>query len=233
MKIKKLAATSAMLITALGLATGTSHADPVTTTPAPVNVSYEAQDESLTLSTDIGSLNVADGVLEIKSTDGTVVAGAPLRVRVDEFVFPVAAEITGRTATLTPRLDREHAVYQPVALPFEDKAEFKNEYEREKAAWSRMTGRIGFAATLSGLTTTVLGGIVGCAVGAVATTIATAPILAGLGSGPIIGCLLGAAAGASLIGIAGTILITAPVAVASIIDYFTTINSPLPPRPAE
>ncbi|MBF6236931.1 hypothetical protein IU474_07550 [Nocardia otitidiscaviarum] len=231
MKINKFAATSALLVAALGVATGTGHAD-APTGPTPVNVSYQAQERSLTLSTDIGSLEVANGVLAIKSTDGTVMAGAPLRVRVDDFVFPVAAEVSGHTATLTPQIDREHAVYQPVSLPFEDRAEFKNEYEREKAAWSRMTSRIGLAGTLAGLTTTVLGGLVGCALGAVAGTIATGVVATLFGAGPIVGCLVGAAAGASLIGIAGTVLITAPVAVASIIDYFNTINAPLP-QPAD
>ncbi|MBF6132144.1 hypothetical protein IU501_03945 [Nocardia otitidiscaviarum] len=231
MTINKFAATSALLVAALGVATGTGHAG-APTGPTPVNVSYQAQERSLTLSTDIGSLEVANGVLAIKSTDGTVMAGAPLRVRVDDFVFPVAAEVSGHTATLTPQIDREHAVYQPVSLPFEDRAEFKNEYEREKAAWSRMTSRIGLAGTLAGLTTTVLGGLVGCTLGAVAGTIATGVVATLFGAGPIVGCLVGAAAGASLIGIAGTVLITAPVAVASIIDYFNTINAPLP-QPAD
>ncbi|WP_306359939.1 hypothetical protein [Nocardia sp. CC227C] len=231
MKINTFAATSALLVAALGVATGTGHAE-APSGPAPVNVSYQAHERSLTLSTDIGSLEVADGALAIKSADGTVMAGAPLQVRVDDFVFPIAAEISGRSATLTPQLDRDHAVYQPVALPFEDKAEFKNEYDREKAAWSRMTSRIGLAGTLSGLTTTVLGGLVGCALGAVTAGVVTGVVATLFGVGPVVGCLVGAAAGASLIGIAGTVLITAPVAVASIIDYFNTINAPLP-QPAD
>ncbi|WP_306363252.1 hypothetical protein [Nocardia sp. CC227C] len=228
MLMRKFAATSAMVIAALGVTAGTVNAQPA---PAPqgVNVSYEIQEKSLKLTTDIGSLAVEDGALKIKDANGTVMGGAPLTAQVDEFIFPIAAEISGNTATLTPQLDMEHAVYKPVAVPFAAPDQFKTPYDREKAAFSRMKDQIGLAGTLAGLTTTVLGGIVGCGLGIAAGTAITLPVALGGGSGPIIGCLIGAAAGASFIGIAGTILITAPVAVVSILQYFQTINEPFVP----
>ncbi len=70
---------------------------------------------------------------------------------------PIAADISDRTATLTPQLDMAKATYQPVALPFEDKAPWKNEYDREQAAWSRMTSTISMGATIG----TLVGGLGG------------------------------------------------------------------------
>ncbi|NNH74106.1 hypothetical protein HLB23_30355 [Nocardia uniformis] len=230
MLMRKFAATSALLIAALGVTAGTVNAEPAAPAgPAPLNISYEFSEESVKLTSDLGSLAVEGNALLFKTTDGTTMASAPLQAQVDDFVFPIAADISGNSATLTPQFNMDQAVYKPVALPFEDQAAFKNEYEREKAAYSRMKDNIGMAATLAGLTTTVLGGVVGCGIGIVAGAAVTLPVALGGGSGPIIGCLLGAAAGASLIGIAGTILITAPVAVVEIVNYFGIINSPFVP----
>ncbi|MFE3441868.1 hypothetical protein ACFXNW_02420 [Nocardia sp. NPDC059180] len=224
MMMRKFAATSALLIAAIGVATGTAQAQPA---PAEgVNVSYEANDKTASIAIDSGSLAVENGRLAIKSADGTVLAGTPLEFRVDDFVFPIAAQLDDRRATLTPQFDMEHAVYKPVALPFQEQDTFKSPYEREKAAFARMKDEISLAATVAGLTTTVIGGIAGCALGALAGGIVTLPVATLFGAGPVVSCLVGGALGAGLIGIAGTILITVPVAIASAIQYFTTINEP-------
>lgn len=232
MLMRKFAATSALMIAALGVTAATANGAPAEA-PAvdPVNVSYYVNEEkgNVSISPDSGSMAIEDGVLKIKNIAGQLMSATPLEVNVFDFAVPIAAEIKDNIAVLTPQLDEEHAVYKPVAMPFEDKAEFKNEYEREKAAFSRMKDNIGLAGTLAGLTTTVLGGVVGCGIGAVAGATLTLPVALGGGSGPIVGCLLGAAAGASLIGIVGTILITAPVAVAEIINYFSIVNAPFTP----
>ncbi|MFI6870900.1 hypothetical protein [Nocardia sp. NPDC050406] len=233
--MRKFAATSALMIAALGVTAATANGAPAEapapTAPQPVNVSYYVNEEkgTVSISPDAGSVAVEDGKLKIKDVAGNVMAGTPLEVVIDDFAFPIAAEIKDNIAVLTPQIDEQHAVYKPVSLPFDDKAEFKNEYEREKAAHSRMKDNIALAATFAGLVTTVLGGIVGCVVGGVVGTAVTLPVVLGGGSGPIVGCLLGAAAGASLIGIVGTILITAPVAIAEVVNYFNTINAPFTP----
>lgn len=231
MLMRKFAATSALLIAAMGVAAGTAHAEPTAVAPLPVNLSYEIDEEAgtLALTADSGSIVAENGQLTIKANDGTVMAGIPLATQIFDQEFPVAAEVADRTVTLTPQLDEKHAVYKPVALPFEDQAEFKNEYEREKAAYSRMKDNIGMAATLAGLTTTVLGGIVGCIGGAALGMAASAPVAFLLGGGPVVGCLVGAAATASFFGVVGTILIVAPVAVVEIVNYFGVINSPFVP----
>ncbi|MGY2060906.1 hypothetical protein ACW9HQ_39070, partial [Nocardia gipuzkoensis] len=86
---------------------------------------------SSVVTTDSGSLDVDNGVFRIKAADGTTVAGAELNFRVDDFIFPIEAEIKDRTATLTPKFDTRHAVYRPVALPYEDVAPWKTPYDRE------------------------------------------------------------------------------------------------------
>ncbi|MGY2119664.1 hypothetical protein ACW9HR_37770, partial [Nocardia gipuzkoensis] len=88
---------------------------------APVNYQAKVTEKATIISTDSGGLVVEDGTFKIKATDGTVLAGTELAFRVDEFVFPIAAEINDHTATLTPQFDMAHATYKPVALPYEDK----------------------------------------------------------------------------------------------------------------
>ncbi|MFC9893082.1 hypothetical protein ACFVMC_05270 [Nocardia sp. NPDC127579] len=230
--MRKFTATSALLIAALGVAAGTAHAEPAAAAPLPVNLSYEIDEKngSLKLTTDSGSIVTENGRLAIKANNGAVMAGIPLATQIFDHEFPVAAtQVADRSVTLTPQLDEQHAVYKPVALPFEGQAEFKNEYEREKAAYSRMKDNIGLAATVAGLTTTVLGGLIGCVGGAALGTAASAPVAFLLGAGPVVGCIVGAAAGASFLGVVGTILITAPIAVVEAVNYFGIINSPFVP----
>ncbi|MBF6328555.1 hypothetical protein [Nocardia transvalensis] len=231
MLMRKFAATSAMLIAALGVAAGTVHAAPAQKAPAGVNVSYkiDEQKKSISLTADAGSVAVEDHALKIKAADGTVMAGTPLEFRVDDYVFPVAAEIKDKTATLTPKLDVEHAVYKPVALPFEDQAQWKTPYDREKDAFNRMKDTIGLGATASSIISGVIGGIIGCGLGAIAGTALTGPLATLLGAGPLAGCLIGGAALAGAFALVGTILITTPVAIAAVIQYFTTINQPFTP----
>ncbi|QIS01116.1 hypothetical protein F5X71_01170 [Nocardia brasiliensis] len=233
MFIKKLASISALLIAALGVTAGTVHA-----APAPeeaINFTAETVDSSSIIKTDAGSMVVEDGIFKIKAADGTVVAGTPLHLRVDDFEFPIAADISGHTATLTPQLDMAQATYKPVALPFEDKAPWKTEYDREQAAWSRMTSTISMGATIGTLVGGLGGAAVGCVLGGLLGATAASATIVGL-FGPFIpaaavGCLGGIIAVGALGTVAGQIFVTAPVAIGAAIQYFTTINEP--PLPAK
>ncbi|MGH8883355.1 MAG: hypothetical protein ACRD0P_39450, partial [Stackebrandtia sp.] len=150
MMMRKFAATAALATAAIGITAGTVHAAPAEPAPQPgVSVSYKVDDQakSIALTADNGSVAVEDGKLAIKAADGTVMAGTPLQFRVDDFVFPIAADIHGDTATLTPEADTSKAVYQPVALPYEDQAQWKSDYDREKDAFSRMKDTISMAGT--------------------------------------------------------------------------------------
>ncbi|MGW4720257.1 hypothetical protein, partial [Nocardia sp. NPDC004260] len=162
--------------------------------------------------------------------------GMPLTFRVDEFEFPIAAEVADHTATLTPQFDLAHAVYKPVALPFEDKAPWKNDYDREQAAWTRMTSTITMGATIGTLVGGLGGGAVGCILGGIAGATVAAATIVGL-FGPFIpaaaiGCLGGIVAVGALGTLAGQILVTAPVALGAAIQYFATVNQP-PVAPAK
>ncbi|MFI6870826.1 hypothetical protein [Nocardia sp. NPDC050406] len=230
MRMRKFAAVAALVVAALGAATGTAGAAPEQTDAGVVNYTATNTEQHTVIKTDAGSLAVEDGVFKVKAADGTVVAGTELNFRVDDFVFPIAAEISGRTATLTPQFDEAHAQYKPVALPFENQAPWKSEYEREVAAWTRLTSTISAGATIGTLVGGIGGAAVGCIGGALAGAALTAPLLTIFGSGPLAGCLAGAAAFGFLGTLAGQIFVTAPVAIAAAVQYFTTVNTPLPPK---
>ncbi|MEV0436034.1 hypothetical protein [Nocardia sp. NPDC050413] len=228
MKMRKFAVVAALLTVATGVTAGTVNAAPEQA--APINYTAEVVDESrAVVTTDAGSLVTEDGAFKIKAADGTTVAATPLTFRLDEFELPIAAEISGNTATLTPQLDPAKAVYKPVALPYEDKAPWKSEYEREQAAWSRLTSTISMGATIGTLVGGLGGAAAGCIAGAALGLVATGALLTLFGLGPLGGCVAGAAAVGFLGVIAGQLFVTGPVAVAAAIQYFTTINQPFTP----
>ncbi|WP_446223930.1 hypothetical protein ACTWPB_01310 [Nocardia sp. IBHARD005] len=230
MKMRKLAVVAALLTMATGVSAGTSVAAPAEQEAAAINYSAEVVDESkAVITTDAGSLVVEDGVFKIKAANGTVVTGTPLSFRLDEYELPIAAEISGNTATLTPQLDPAKAVYKPVALPYEDKAPWKTEYEREQAAWSRLTSTISMGATIGTLVGGLGGAAIGCIAGAAAGLVLTGALLTLFGAGPLAGCVAGAAAVGFLGVIGGQIFVTAPFAIGAAIQYFTTISAPFTP----
>ncbi|MFD3427339.1 hypothetical protein [Nocardia fluminea] len=229
-------AASALLATTVCIAAGTASAAP--NTESRINYTLSTTERSTLLSTDAGSMIVENGVLAIKASNGTVLGGTELSFRVDDFVFPIAAEVNDRTATLTPQFDLAHAAYKPVALPYENQAPWKSEYEREQAAWSRLTSTITLGATV-GTTVGGLGGAaIGCVLGGIAgATVASATII-GLFGAFIPAAALGCIGGIVAIGAIGTVLgqlfVTAPVAIMAAVQYFTTINAPAPaPAPAK
>ncbi|QIS17192.1 hypothetical protein [Nocardia terpenica] len=232
MKIRKLAVVAALVTTALGITTGTVNAAP-DAADGVVNYRATTTDKSTIISTDAGSLDVENGVFKIKAADGTTLAGTDLKFRVDDFEFPIAADIAGRTATLTPQFDMAHAVYKPVDLPYQDTAPWKTPYDREQAAFNRMKDTISTGATIGTLIGGLGGGAVGCVLGGIAgATVAAAAIVGLFGAfvpAAVIGCLGGIIAVGALGTLAGQLLVTAPVAIAAAVQYFTTINAPFTP----
>ncbi|AHH18000.1 hypothetical protein NONO_c32130 [Nocardia nova SH22a] len=227
--MRKTVAASALLAATLCVTagvSGTAQADDA----GVVNYKATTTEKSTIISTDTGSLNVENGVFEIKAADGTTLAGTELKFRVDDFEFPIAADIAGHAATLTPQFDLAHAIYKPVDLPFQDQAPWKTPYDREQAAWSRLTTTIAAGATIGTLVGGLTGGAVGCLLGGIAgATVAAAAIVGLFGAflpSAAIGCVGGIIAIGALGTLAGQLLVTAPVAVAAAIQYFTTINAP-------
>ncbi|WP_329410450.1 hypothetical protein OG563_47480 [Nocardia vinacea] len=224
--------TAALLIAAVGVTAGTVNAAPEVGS-APVEFTAHATDRAAIISTQSGSMMVEDGIFKIKAVDGSVLAGMPLKFRVDDFEFPIVADIVDRSATLTPQFDIAGASYMPVALPFEDKAPWKTEYDREQAAWSRLTSSITAGAALGTMVGGLGGAAVGCVLGGIAGATVAAATIVGL-FGPFlpaaaIGCIGGIIAIGAIGTVAGQLLVTGPIAIGAIIQYFTTINAPMPP----
>ncbi|MEV0298837.1 hypothetical protein [Nocardia sp. NPDC050710] len=237
MRMRKLAVVAALLTVATGVAAGTAGAAPEAES-APINFTARATDTQSIITTDAGSIVVEDDALKIKAADGAVVAGASLKFRLDDFELPIAADISGRTATLTPQLDVDKAVYKPVALPFEDKAPWKNEYDREVAAWTRLTNTISTGATIGTLVGGLGGGATGCVLGGIAgATVASATIVGLFGPfipAAAVGCVAGILTVGALGTLLGQIFVTAPVAIGAAIQYFATISAPFnAPAPAK
>ncbi|MEV5647762.1 hypothetical protein AB0L57_05850 [Nocardia sp. NPDC052254] len=237
MKMRNFAVATATAVTALTVTAGTVQADPGAESDA-VNYRATTTEKSTIISTDAGSLDAENGVFRIKAGDGTTVAGTELTFRVDDFEFPIAADISGRNATLTPQFDLAHALYKPVDLPYQDSAPWKTPYDREQAAWTRLTSTLTAGATVGTLVGGLTGGAVGCLLGGIAGATVAAAAIVGLFGGflpaALVGCLGGIVAVGALGTLAGQLLVTAPVAVIAAIQYFTTNNAPFnPPAPAK
>ncbi|MFE3759102.1 hypothetical protein ACFXO9_32770 [Nocardia tengchongensis] len=231
--MRNFATTSALLIGALAVSAVTATAAPA---PANPNVGYTATlgDTAAVLTTDAGALTADNGVLTIANATGKALASAVLSFRVDDFVFPITADISGRTATLTPRFDLEHAAYSPVSLPFENQAPWRSEYEREQAAWGRLVSTITAGAAIGSTVGVLSGAAVGCVGGGIAgATVASAAIIGLFGGflpAAAIGCIGGVLAVGALGTIAGQLLITAPIILMAAVQYFTTISQPAPSK---
>jgi hypothetical protein len=241
--MRKLATTAALLAAALGVSAGTANAAP--TAPAPkapvtataatgVNYKTSVDDKTgaTTINIDNGSMVNDHGIFKIKAVNGTVLAGTPLSFRVDQFLFPVEAKITGHTAVLKPVMDVQHATYKPVALPFEDQAPWKTPYDREVAAFTRLKDTVATGATIGTMTGLIGGGVLGCIAGAALGAVATGIVLTLFGAGPVAGCIVSAGVFSVVGALAGAILITAPVAIAALAQYFITTNQPFVAPPA-
>ncbi|WP_429418049.1 hypothetical protein [Nocardia sp. GAS34] len=231
--MRKFAVVAALVTAALGVTAGAANAAPA---PAAANgaVDYKATTTktSTIIKTDAGSMDVENGVFKIKAANGTTLAGTQLKFRVDDFEFPIAADIADHTATLTPQFDVAHAVYKPVDLPYQNTAPWKTPYDREQAAWNRMKDTISTGATIGTLVGGISGATVGCILGGIAGTAAAAATLIALFGAPlagIVGCAAGIIAVGALGTLAGQLVVTAPVAILAAVQYFTTINAPFTP----
>ncbi|MEV0431792.1 hypothetical protein [Nocardia sp. NPDC050413] len=227
--MRKSAAAAALLAAAIGVTAGITGSASAQA-PAPIEFTAQEVAGKSVITTGAGSMVVEDGAFKVKAPDGTTVAATPLTFRLDEFELPIVAEIAGNTATLSPQLDASQAVYKPVALPFEDKAPWKSEYEREVAAWTRLTTTISTGAAIGTLVGGIGGAAVGCVLGGIVGATVAAATIVGL-FGPFlpaaaVGCIGGILAVGALGTLAGQIFITAPVAIGAAIQYFTTINQP-------
>ncbi|MEV6431026.1 hypothetical protein [Nocardia sp. NPDC051463] len=201
------------------------------TTGSPLGFTARVADGAAIVETD-AEMSAQEGLFTIRAPDRTVLTGAELSFRIDDFVFPIDARIDGHTATLTPRLDMDKAVYRPVALPFDDTADFRTPYQREQAAWNRMITTIATGTMVGTMAGSIGGAAVGCVLGAVAAgTVAAATVIGLFGAflpAAAAGCLGGVVAIGALGAVAGQLLVSAPIAILAAVQYLTTITAPMP-----
>ncbi|MRH92340.1 hypothetical protein GFY24_33745 [Nocardia sp. SYP-A9097] len=229
--MRNISTASTLLIGTLAVTAATATAAPAPVSPS---IGYTATlgDAAAVLTTEAGALSADNGVLTVADAAGKALASAVLSFRVDDFVFPITADISARTATLTPRFDLEHATYSPVALPFENQAPWRSEYEREQAAWGRLVSTITAGAAIGSTIGVLSGAAVGCVLGGIAGATVAAAAIIGLFGGFLpaaaLGCIGGILAVGALGTIAGQLLVTAPVILMAAAQYFTTITQPAP-----
>ncbi|QIS15657.1 hypothetical protein [Nocardia arthritidis] len=227
-KFSSYAAGAAVALGALNITTPESTAVPPqqnSSTEAPgIHWTANVVDKSIVVKTDAGTLFAKDGQFDVLDADGHVAAGMPLSYRLDDKVFPIAAEIDGHTAILTPGTDPATATQapSPALKPIDAQADFD-------AALSAAGTQFGLATGVGSLVGTIIGGGVGCVAGAVVGAVLMPPIFL---PGAVGGCLAGIVAGVALGAAAGTIVLGVPVGIASAIQFFQRLNTP-PAAPAQ
>ncbi|WP_194826405.1 hypothetical protein [Nocardia sp. XZ_19_231] len=234
MNISKVAATSALVIAALGVATGTSHAAPA---PAPVpafldgvnqgvnqvlpgiNWKTGIEGDAVVVETDAGSLTTENNQFQVRDNQGNIVAALPLAYTIDDLEYPIDAAVDGTRATLTPRTDAASA--RPSTL-LKDVVR-QDAFDDAVGAAATQFGIITAIGTLVG---TLTGGVAGCAIGGVGGMLLGIPVLALGGATGLAGCLAGAAVGIPLGAAAGLVLTGVPAAIAIGIGFHNRINAP-------
>ncbi|WP_067547929.1 hypothetical protein [Nocardia crassostreae] len=224
MKFSNVAATSALVIAALGVTAGTVHADPA---PAPVlpsvvdgvnqgvgqvlpSIGWNARIEgnSVVVETDKGSLTTDNGQFQVRDEQGNVVVGIPLAYTLNDLEHPIDAAVDGLRATLTPNTDP--AAARPVSMDA-----LRHDVVRQDAfddAVSAAATQFGIITAIGTLIGTIAGGVIGCLFGGVL--------------GLAVGCLPGAAAGIGLGAAAGLVLTGVPAAIIIGIGFHNRINAP-------
>jgi len=201
-----------VLIAAIGVTAGTVHAEPAATADAPINFTAHATDTQSIINIDAGSMVVEDGAFKIKAANGDVVAGTPLTFRIDEFEFPMVADIADHTATLTPQIDmaKGHVTSRSPAL--RGQGPLQDEYDREVAAFKPHEGHHRHGRHHRHPRRGLGGGqSAACSAGIAGATVSSAAIIGLFGAfipAAAIGCLGGIIAVGALGALAGQILIT-------------------------
>ncbi|MFB7875879.1 hypothetical protein ACFC06_11550 [Nocardia sp. NPDC056064] len=233
MKFSKVAATSALVIAALGVATGTSHAAPA---PAPIPAFLDGveqgvnqvlpgigwktgiEGDAVVVETDAGSLTTENNQFQVRDDQGNVVAALPLAYTIDDLEYPIDAAIDGTRALLTPRT--EAAAARPAALkPVVRQDAFDD-------AVSAAATQFGIITSIGTLVGTLVGGGAGCVIGGIGGLVLGIPVLDLGGATGLAGCLAGAAIGIPLGAAAGLVLTGVPAAIVVGIGFHNRINAP-------
>ncbi|MGV9667894.1 hypothetical protein ACWDUL_30835 [Nocardia niigatensis] len=237
MQFSKLAATSALVVAALGMTAGTVHADPAPA-PSPVIPSVidginqgvgqvlpsihwnaKVEGDSVVVETDAGSLTTADDQFQVRDDQGNVVTGFPLSYTLGDLEYPIDAAVDGLRAVLTPSTDPSTA--RPSAMLHN--VVKQQAFDDAVSAASTQFGLITAVGTLVG---TIVGAGIGCVVGIIGGATLSLPVLEAAGFGPVLGCLAGAAIGIPLGAAAGLVLTGVPAAIIVGIGFAQRVNDP-------
>ncbi|MCP9623886.1 hypothetical protein FOH10_21040 [Nocardia otitidiscaviarum] len=242
MKFTKVAATSALVIAALGIATGTSYAQPAPApapAPAPgvipslldginqgvnsvlpaINWSTHLEGDSIVLETSAGSLTTDNGQFAVRDNAGNIVTAFPLSYTLNDLQYPIDAAVDGLRATLTPSKDAADARPVGMVKPVVKQEAFDD-------AVSAAATQFGIITSIGTLVGTIVGGGAGCAIGGIGGLVLGIPVLDLGGATGIAGCLAGAAIGIPLGAAAGLVLTGVPAAIIVGIGFHNRINAP-------
>lgn len=207
MKLRKFAATSALVIAAMGVGAGTAYAQPA---PAQDEVGYQAHIDGRSVVTvlDAGGFHVtSDGrFVEIRNDAGQFIQTLPLTYRLGDREFSIAPVVEGRQLTLTPETDPAKATMADVAGPTLPPLPI------DLSMLDKLAEGVDSAVTVGSLIGTIIGAVVGC----------------GLAGSTIAACPAAIATGAGAGGIIGTIVAAGPVLAYNGWQVYQTMNTPAP-----
>ncbi|QSE95424.1 hypothetical protein JWS13_15580 [Rhodococcus pseudokoreensis] len=240
MMLTRLIAVTAFAVTAAVATAGTASAAPAPVDPhnAPTletdilpGIHYTASivDKSVVLTTDAGSLTTQGNQFQVLDAAGNLVAGFPLTYSRDGKEWPVAAQIDGRSATLTPSTDPATATpLEDAALPLQPTA-LDVQSPEFTAAIVNFGTEVALGIGMGSLIGTAIGAGIGCiAGGALVGTAVGVPTIGTLAvPGFLGGCLVTGAAAGAIGAVAGTIIVGGPVAVASALQFYDAVNAPV------
>ncbi|MCX5044362.1 hypothetical protein OG921_14425 [Aldersonia sp. NBC_00410] len=233
-KIARVAATSAIAVTAIGLAAGTANAAPALAPPAPdtstitaeilpgVHYAASGVDRSIALDTPIGSLRVLGDQFQVKNSLGGIVAGAP-EMAAPAAVTTVAASVPTPVPAPLAGPAAAPAVHEAAAdMPLLHQVDATADFNSALAVAATQTG---LAISVGTLTGGAIGLGVGCVAGAFTGGFFSLPALPAVPIMGVLGCIAGAGTGAGIGGIVGGIAAGVPVGIASGVQMYNTLHA--------
>ncbi|GGG28333.1 hypothetical protein GCM10007304_47720 [Rhodococcoides trifolii] len=202
MNLRRLVATSALVIASMGVYAGTAYADPTppatTDGASDINYSAKVEGQGVVTTVDAGVFKVTDDgkSVELLDNKNNSVLVLPVSLNLNGIEFPFETTITneGRTVTLFPNMAA------PSIAPAETQVASPDENLK---AMQNFTSQLGLASAIGGLTGTIIGAVVGGIIF------------------PGVGLVTGAGVG----GVLGTIAAGGPTLVIAGIDYLNTLNA--------
>ncbi|MFI1915975.1 hypothetical protein [Nocardia sp. NPDC020380] len=238
MKFRNIAATATIAIAALSITAVTANTasadtgNPSVTTDIAPGIHYQANlvDHSVVLTTDAGSMAVKDNQFQIVDNSGATVATLPMTYQNDGKTYPIAAQIDGNTATLTPNTDP--AAGQPITP---DTPTIKDIDATANPNFNQALSNLSSAVTVGVAVGSLIGTAIGAGIGCIAggAILGAGATVATIGTltvpGAIGGCLVTGAAAGAIGAVAGTIIVGGPVVAAALFQFASDLATPPAP----